>query len=108
MISSVGLPASYRVEVSGWDTEHNFFVTKADLQWYDDNGKQLVLSLPISNRAILFVRLLHSTDSDRALPVPYQAEILESTANGRHKFRLHPIRPRTDSDFSRLKRNKGV
>ena len=109
MISLLRLPAvmTYRVEVSGWDSQQNFFVTKAELQWYDDNGKQIVLSRSVSNRSILFVRLLHATDLDRALPVPYEAELLESASDGLQKFRLHSIRRKGDRDFPRRQRSGG-
>lgn len=100
MISTVRLPAttSYRVEVSGWDTQHNFFVAKADLEWNEDNGKRLTLLQRIPDRSIVFVRLLHSADLSRALPVPYEAEEVEGTLEGHHQFRLHPVHPRHDAD----------
>lgn len=100
MISLVRFPAAmtYRVEVSGWDAEQNYFVAKADLQWYDDNAKQIILSRKLANRALVFVRLLPFTENDRALPVPYQVEYLEPASAGVYKFRLHPLRPKAGSN----------
>ena len=102
MISSVRFPTAmtYRVEVSGWDVQQNYFVAKADLQWFEDNVKQLVLSCRLGINAILFVRLLNSSDLDRALPVPYQAEYLEPASDGAHRFRLRAIRSKANRDLS--------
>lgn len=101
MISPVRFPAAmtYRVEVSGWDAEQNYFVTKAELQWYDDNCKQVILSRKLVNRALVFVRLLPFTDSDRALPVPYHVEYVESASEGLHRFRLHAARAKVSRDL---------
>lgn len=35
---------SYRVEVSGWDISQSFFVEKPELEWNEENGKQITLS----------------------------------------------------------------
>ena len=107
MISSVRFPTAmtYRVEVSGWDAQQKYFVTKADLQWFEDNAKQLVLSCRLGNNPILFVRLLNSTDQDRALPVPYQAEYLEPSPDGAHRFRLRAIRSKVNRDLSLVSHN---
>ena len=35
---------TYRVEVSGWDTSQSFFVEKPELEWNEENGKQITLS----------------------------------------------------------------
>lgn len=96
MISTVRLPtaATYRVEVSGWDAGQNFFVAKADLHWNEDSGKQIALSREVLAGSVLFVRLLHATDLNRALPVPYQAEDLGLTPEGQYRLRLHPVHPR--------------
>jgi hypothetical protein len=95
-MSTVRLPAvnSYRVEVSGWDARQNFFLAKTDLHWREDNGKEIALPREVPDGAVLFVRLLHSTDLGRALPVPCHAEDLGSTAQGLYRFRLHPVLPK--------------
>ena len=103
MISPVRFPAAmtYRVEVSGWDAEQNYFVTKAELQWHDDNGKHVILSRKLVNHALVFVRLLPFTESDRALPVPYHVEYVESASEGLHKFRLHAVRAKVSHDLEK-------
>ena len=103
MISLLRFPAAmtYRVEVSGWDAEQNYFVTKAQLQWHDDNGKHVILSRKLVNHALVFVRLLPFTESDRALPVPYHVEYVESASEGLHKFRLHAVRAKVSHDLEK-------
>jgi len=100
MTLSVRLPASttYCVEVSGWDAQDNFFVAKADLAWGDDNGKQVTLAHAVADRAILFIRLVHATDSLRALPVPYEAEEIEPATPGSYLFKLHALQPRSGDE----------
>jgi hypothetical protein len=35
---------SYRVEVSGWNISQSFFVEKPELEWNEENEKQITLS----------------------------------------------------------------
>jgi hypothetical protein len=103
MYSTVRFPTatSYRVEVSGWDSEQNFFVEKSELEWSEEAGKHLNLSHALRDRALLFVRLIHPTSIEGSHPVPYQVEPLGETRNGQHGFRLHPIEPKTSGTSSR-------
>lgn len=96
MISAVRLSVTttYRVEVSGWDIQHNFFVAKANLEWTEDNGKKLTILRRLSDRAILFVGLVPATNPNRALSVPYEAEEIGVTPDGQYQFRLYPLQPR--------------
>ena len=93
MLSSLRVPVAttYRVEVSGWDAEHNFFVEKSDLQWCDLSGKHLFLRRALRDRSLLFVRLMHPTNVEHSHPVPYEVEALGATDNGHYSFRLHPV-----------------
>jgi hypothetical protein len=85
----------YRVEVSGWDQNQAFFVEKSDLEWNEDSGKLVVLRNAVPDRALVFLRLLQSLSADRSHPVPYEAEFVAITSEGRQQFRLHPVSPRT-------------
>jgi hypothetical protein len=103
MYSSVRFPGptSYRVEVSGWDSSQNFFVEKSDLEWSEDAGKHLLLSHSLRDRALLFVRLIHTTSIEASHPVPYQVEPLGTAPGGQYGFRLHPILPKMTGNSSR-------
>jgi hypothetical protein len=85
----------YRVEVSGWDDNKAFFVENSDLEWTEETGKQVTLNRCLSNGAVVFLRLLQPISNDRSHPVPYQAEMVARTEEGRRQFRLQPVSPRT-------------
>jgi hypothetical protein len=85
---------TYRVEVSGWDVSHIFFVEKSELSWNEENGKQITLTRALNPGTMIFVRLLQATSADRAVAVPYQAEQLASTLEGIWQFRIHRAEPR--------------
>jgi hypothetical protein len=97
MMPSARFPIAgmYRVEVSGWDKNQAFFVEKSDLEWNADSGKLVVLCNAVPDRALVFLRLLQSISPDRSHPVPYEAEFVAITPQGRRQFRLHPVSPRT-------------
>jgi hypothetical protein len=82
----------YRVEVSGWDSMQTFFVEKAKLEWSEESGKNVVMGHPLREKAIIFVRLLQPTASERSYPIPYEAEFMATTPEGRHQYRLKAIR----------------
>ncbi len=84
----------YRVEVSGWDSTHAFFVEKADLEWSEESGKHLIMGRPLRESAIIFVRLLQPTASERSYPVPYEAELIATSTEGCHQYRLNAVRLR--------------
>jgi hypothetical protein len=87
---------TYGVEVSGWDSSLAFFVEKSELQWSEDNGKQLTLSHTLNAGAMIFVRLLQPMAVERSWPVPYQTEKIGTTLEGNHQFRLTQVQPRTE------------
>src|SRR5580693_5671361 len=80
---------TYRVEVSGWDSSHIFFVEKSELSWSEAEGKQITLTRALNPGTMIFVRLLQATSADRSVAVPYQAEQLASTLEGIWQFRIH-------------------
>jgi hypothetical protein len=85
----------YRVEVSGWDREQNFFVENSDLLWAEESGKVVSLHRALSPEAILFVRLLDPEQADRSHPVVYQAKWLGEAADRSQQFQLSALVPRT-------------
>jgi hypothetical protein len=98
MILSARFPITslYRVEVSGWDKNQNFFVEKSELEWNEESGKQVALNSTIPDGAVIFLRLLEPISTDKSLPVPYEAEFVATTPDGQNQFRLHPACPRMD------------
>jgi hypothetical protein len=85
---------TYRVEVSGWDVSHIFFVEKSELSWNEENGKRITLTRALTPGTMIFVRLLQTTFADLSVAVPYQAEQLATTLEGIWQFRIHRAEPR--------------
>jgi hypothetical protein len=97
-VVSQGVAVAYRVEVSGWDSNQEFFVERTDLEWSKDVSKLIVLSRPVPAGSLLFLRLLNPTCLDRVHPVPYQADPLpaanQTADKRRYWVRLLPALPR--------------
>lgn len=68
------LPASYRVEVSGWDASENFFVEKTGLEWNREEKKEIVLRSFLLEGCVVFVSLLQS--SGRQIPMLSRSRIM--------------------------------
>src|SRR5882672_7997304 len=88
----------YRVEVSGWDFEKSYFVEKSDLEWNELTGKDVILNREIPDGSLIFVRLLQPLSQEQSFPIPYVAEFLRATPEGRRRFRLSsvPLRAKTE------------
>jgi len=86
--------SAYKVEVSGWDSNQEFFVERADLQWSEQSGKHILLSHPVAQGALVFLRLLQPTSLDRVHPVPYHAESVGETDSGQYRVSLLSAHPR--------------
>ena len=84
----------YRVEVSGWDDQENFFVEKSQLAWNDESGKNVFLQHMLPEGSLIFVRLLQSTSMNPSIPVAFEADFLGQDTRGRYQFRLKPVMPR--------------
>ncbi|GAC1666872.1 MAG: hypothetical protein NVS9B4_22640 [Candidatus Acidiferrum sp.] len=99
MISGI-FQRTYRVEVSGWDTEERFFVEKTELEWGEKTGKRVCLKHSLRARAIIFVRLLQATMSNPACPVAYETEALPAELDGQARFQLvqlgFPVRDKVE------------
>ena len=88
------LASTYSVEVSGWDHSHVFFVERSELTWNEETGKLLTLSRRLPPGAMIFVRLLHPTDGERAFPVAYETEALSPASERPQQFRITRVVPR--------------
>jgi len=97
LIARHAIVGTYRVEVSGWDSDQSFFVEKTELEWSEESGKQITLSRALNPSTMVFVRLLQPTAADRSSPVAYKAEQIASIAGDLHQFRLSQVAPHTSS-----------
>jgi hypothetical protein len=83
------------VEVSGWDEHEDFFVEKTELHWSEQSGKHVVLLRPIVSGSLVFLRLIDPMSPERVRPVPYRAELFETTKEGQCRVRLLSADPHT-------------
>ncbi len=87
---------TYRIEISGWDEIENFFVEKADLEWSEEDGKEVALRHRLRIGAVVFVRLLVPTVCSRSFPIAYRVENVSSMdPSGFSRIRLVQLHPRT-------------
>jgi len=90
------VPASYRVEVSGWDLSEKFFVEKTSLEW-NRQQKAVMLRSPLCEGSVVFVCLLQAFGNldQSAFPIAYLAvKVLPVDAAGQTPVYLEQLRPR--------------
>ena len=81
----------YAVEISGWDTEHNFFVEKTTLEWSETSGRTILIRRQLQQGALVFVRLAGLLQS--AYPLPYRVKDAQpQDARGLHRVHLEQMR----------------
>lgn len=73
-------------EISGWDTDENFFVEKALLQPHG-NGNKADLRARLRVGSLVFVRVFDQKSMDRAVPVTYQVSGIRIGAGDVDRFR---------------------
>jgi hypothetical protein len=96
MTESVNREEHYRIEVSGWGFDNDFFVERADLIWDPSNGKRVLLHHCPPEGGIVFIRLLLQDRMGETLPVAYQVACVQPMdCNGRSEVRLRQMRRRT-------------
>jgi hypothetical protein len=87
--------SSYRVEISGWDENENFFVERANLEWLEADGKRVALRSAVRQGSLVFVRLLDSSDPNATFPVAYRADSVRAQDNkGEFEISLARMWPR--------------
>ena len=87
-------PIVYRVEISGWDTDENFFVEKTTLEWNEESGKKVYLRHPLRANAVVFVRLIDPSASGHTFPIAHQANMVsQPDAQGVCQVSLVPMWP---------------
>jgi hypothetical protein len=70
--------ASRIAEISGWDTEENFFVEKTVLHHHCE-GNKAGLHARLRVGSLVFIRVPEDTSMDRTVPVTYQVSGITGT-----------------------------
>ena len=97
----------YRIEISGWGLDNNFFAERTDLLWTADGHKQVQLHRALPEGAIIFVRLLASEPSAGSVPVAYRVQEVEPMdCSGRCQMRLMQVHPRVKESLGRKDASK--
>ena len=63
----------YKVEISGWDNDENFFVEQTQLEWSEHNQKKIVLRHRLASGAMVFLRLAEPAKLPASLPIAFRA-----------------------------------
>lgn len=63
----------YKVEISGWDHEENFFVEQTQLEWSENDQKKIVLRHHVTSGAMVFLRLAEPAKLPASLPIAFRA-----------------------------------
>ena len=84
----------YRVEVSGWDLEEQFFVERAALEWSEGEQKRVFIHRHARPGGLLFVRLLEHSSPSTSFPVAYRVrEVHERDRGTAYEVMLRQIWP---------------
>jgi hypothetical protein len=96
MGETANLAGNYRIEVSGWGFDSNFFVEQTDLFWDHSGEKRVLLHHILADGAIVFIRLLLPESLNNTLPVACQvAGVLPMNRNGQCEVLLRQLHPRS-------------
>ncbi|MBZ5644291.1 MAG: hypothetical protein LAO19_16150 [Acidobacteriia bacterium] len=96
MDESVNFDDRFRIEVSGWGFDNDFFVEQTDLYWDRSGDKKVLLHHSPSVGGVVFVRLMLQDPLGNTLPVAYQvAAARPMDCNGQSEVRLRRVHPRT-------------
>jgi hypothetical protein len=100
MTDTLNSPGNYRIELSGWGADNNFFVERTDLLWSQTGEKYVLMRRELPEGAMVFVRLLDSDSKNNSVPVAYQVnQVRAMDCNGQCEMKLLPLRPRTKAPF---------
>lgn len=84
----------YRVEISGWDLNEQFFVERAALEWSVGEQTTVLIHRRARQGALLFVRLLENSAPARTFPVAYRVrEIREREGESAYELILSQVWP---------------
>jgi hypothetical protein len=89
MNKSIHSHCNFRIEISGWGLDNDFFAERTDLLWTADGEKRVQLHRALPEGAIVFIRLLASEPSRGSVPVAYQVQdVVAMDCNGKCQIRL--------------------
>lgn len=84
----------YRVEISGWDVNEQFFVERAALQWGQGERRTALIRRRVRPGALIFVRLLQDSAPSCSFPVAYRArQIREREGDEAYELMLTQVWP---------------
>jgi hypothetical protein len=96
MNDSKNTRGDYRIEISGWGLDSDFFIEGTELLWTSDGEKQVQLHRSLAEGSIVFVRLLASEPSSGSVPVAYQVEhVGPMDRNGKCLLKLAQLHARS-------------
>ncbi|HVN08453.1 MAG TPA: hypothetical protein VMV61_05745 [Patescibacteria group bacterium] len=72
----------YRVEISGWDVNEEFFVERSALQWDEGEQRRVLIRKRVRRGALVFIRLLQDATASRTYPVAYRAQQVRECEGG--------------------------
>lgn len=99
----------YRIEVSGWGLDNNFFVESTDLLWTPNGDKKLKLRRALAEGDVVFVRLLSPGTPNDSVPVPYRVDRSEPMdRSGYCHMKLSRVNPRSKESLSQESASKEV
>ena len=86
---------TYRIEISGWDVDDNFFVEHTDLLWEQSDRKMVLLRRPVLEGALVFVRLTLPIEYRHSCPIAYHVASVNASADTRSwEVALTKVHPR--------------
>jgi hypothetical protein len=62
----------HTVEISGWDTEENFFVESASMGWEEGEENTVRLRTRVRPGSMIFLRLMEASVQPRTFPVAFR------------------------------------
>lgn len=88
----------YRVEVSGWDLNEQFFVERTALQWGEGEYRTVLIRQRVRTGALVFIRLLEAATPSRCFPVAYRArQVMERENGALYELTLSQVWPAVES-----------
>jgi hypothetical protein len=86
---------SRHVEISGWDTDENFFVERAAIENAAEGRQRVVLRVRLRVGSLVFLRLSEDFSLDRCVPIAYQVvKLAANTIRRQREVELVQLHPR--------------
>lgn len=72
----------HKVEISGWDTNENFFVESASLGWEEGDENTIRLHNPVRPGSMIFLRVLEPCEQPVPFPVAFRVRRVSAKMEG--------------------------